>query len=873
MSVNRTINANEPEPKKRFSRILHSFVYLKTPEQEQAAIRIAIPLTVFCYLIFKKPHLEESFHMWVQGIYFVITFFTLALILYISTIVWSKHVKIIRVTGIFVDIVGQSYALYLTGAIGAPWYGLYLWVILGNGFRYGEKYLYLSTAISLIGFTYVVLYTPYWTNNIGLAIGLSFTLLLIPAYSALLIRRLNEALQRADAASHAKSDFLSCMSHEIRTPLNGILGMTDLLRLSTLSPGDKECVETIHASGHALARQINEILDLSKIEAGLLTLEEIEFDLYALVNSTLKIFQPQVQDKQIQLKENLDTKTPYLLSGDPHKLRQVITNLVGNAIKFTDNGFVSVNVYPRELETGRAVLRFEVADTGIGIAPDRLQAIFEPFTQADNSVSRSYGGTGLGTTICKNIIELMGGEIGVQSTPDVGTTFWFDIPFKLGEKHATCSIQPWTGECNVLCLAPDAATQSSVIAMLKDWQMDYDTATTIEQAADLVQNRATSGFFYNSLYIDGMPYDDKLTELLSRIKTDHSFKYVSAILIDHGNYPPEAINDTHDQIFILDAPVEKRILFNTLHACYSRHSTEEDILHIAHRKSRQCSTTKPLAILIGDDNATNRIVLQRMLETMGHQCEVVTGGEAILESLETGKYDAVIADKNMPDLGGLEAFQAYCLAHGGEPPPNFIILTADATEECRASCETAGIRFFLTKPVSLARLQETLSTIHEPDQATVAESMTASNPREEDREDSASTTADDLQILDENEFEKLTSLSAGNNAFMNELISNFETDADNDIRGLESSVASHDWEAFRDYAHALKGGALYLGLARLAHLSVSAQHIEEGEFRQNGITHILNIRQAADDALLALERKKSMFQESVEPGHTQLVTK
>jgi two-component system sensor histidine kinase RpfC len=748
--------------------------------------------------------------------------------------------------------------------MGAPWYGVFLWVTLGNGFRYGEKFLYLSSIVSLIGFITVVVSTTYWSTNIELSIGLAVTLLVVPAYSALLIRRLNDALQRADSASRAKSDFLSCMSHEIRTPLNGILGMTDLLRLSTLSPGDKECVDTIHASGHALARQINEILDLSKIEAGQLTLEEIEFDLYALINTTLRIFQPQVDAKQIQLRENLDTKTPYSLLGDPHKLRQVITNLVGNAIKFTDNGFVSLNVYTRQLETDRAVLRFEIADTGIGIAPERLQAIFEPFTQADSSVSRSYGGTGLGTTICKNIVELMGGEIGVHSTPNVGTTFWFDVPFTLGEKHAPCNIQPWTGECKVLCLVPEAGMQGSILPVLEDWQMHFDTAETIRQAVDLIHNKAASNYFYDCLYIDGIPYDDELIDLLSGIKSDIAYRATSVILADHGNYPTGITGNTHDQVFVLDTPVDKRILFNTLHACYSRHSTEEDILHIAHKKNKPDSSAKPLRILIGDDNATNRVVLQRMLETLGHQCVVVTGGEAILESLETGDYDAVIADKNMPDLGGLEAFQAHCLAHGGEPPPNFIILTADATEECRSSCEAAGIRFFLTKPVSLARLREMLSMIQVPGRKTVAETMAAGNSTMRNENDN--DIANELPVIDGNVFADLTSLSGGNNAFLIELISNFKTDAENDIRGLETSVASHDWDAFRDFAHALKGGALYLGLARLAELSATAQHIEKDEFDQNGITHILSIRQAADDALCELEIISSKLQQSPESG-------
>ena len=225
------------------------------------------------YLLMIWPEDNAGTHDWSTGILIISGFLIYSLLFLASSLAYPQYAIAQRIISICIDIGVFSYGLHVTGPLSAPWFGVYLWVTLGNGFRYGEKYLYLSTFVSLIGFACVAKFTPYWTSHTGLAIGLACTLLLIPAYSALLIRRLNEARQRADDASRAKSDFLSCMSHEIRTPLNGILGMTDLLKLRPLAPQDRECVETIHASGHALARQINEILDLSKIEAGQLTLE------------------------------------------------------------------------------------------------------------------------------------------------------------------------------------------------------------------------------------------------------------------------------------------------------------------------------------------------------------------------------------------------------------------------------------------------------------------------------------------------------------------------------------------------------------------------------------------------------------------------
>jgi two-component system sensor histidine kinase RpfC len=816
--------------------------WTSTPEQEQAALRIAIPLSFIFYLILNKPTTEDGILLWSKGIWFILPFLGFALTLLASSLIWSRPLIIRKIIGVLGDIGALSYGLHLTGGMGAPWFGVYLWVTLGNGFRYGEKYLYLSTAVSLIGFASVAGFTPFWTDHTGLAVGIACTLLLIPAYSALLIRRLNEARKNADDANRAKSDFLSCMSHEIRTPLNGILGMTELLKLRPLEPQDKECVDTIHTSGHALARQINEILDLSKIEAGQLTLEQIEFDLYVLINTTLRIFHSQTDEKHLQLQEIIDPKTPFLLTGDPHKLQQIIINLVGNAIKFTEHGTISVRIHPRSNNSDQAVLRFEIADTGTGIPADRLHAIFEPFTQADNSVSRNFGGTGLGTTICKNLVELMGGEIGVHSTPGVGTTFWFDIPFAVEGQGIVVPGQTWGSQCKVLHLSPEGEERSSIPLNLEEWNIQFDAASTLDQATELMASRGN----HAALIIDNMPYDQRLAEFISGEGARWPDE-AKIILINTEQYPADINESVPDRVVVLDPSLEKNILFNVLHACYSKHSSNDGITHFSEKQISEQQINKPLRILVGDDNATNRIVIQRMLEKLGHQHTVVSGGEAILTSLEDNHYDAVIIDKNMPDLGGRETYQAYCFAHGGNPPVPFIILTADATDEARESCKAIGIDLFLTKPVSLVKLQETLSSIH------AADTDVTVNIESEDRP--LNSELEDLPVLNEDELDKLGELTDGDNNFVIELIKNFETDAKNDLQGLESAVTEHNWAAFRDHAHALKGCALSLGLARLAYLSRIAQDVDLDEFNRNGIAHVQTINRATSDALRSLQDK------------------
>jgi two-component system sensor histidine kinase RpfC len=816
-----------------------------THEQEQAAIRIAILSFALIFLLSNEPTSSNYHSLWVASIKFISILLALSFAIYGSAVIWPGPSHVIRVIGILIDSIGQSYTLYLTGPIGAPWYGLYLWFVLGNGFRYGEKYLYLATAIALTGFTFVALFTPYWIANSELAFGLACTLLLIPAYSAILIRRLNEARRRADAASRAKSDFLSCMSHEIRTPLNGILGMTDLLRLRPLSGEEKDCVETIHVSAHALARQINEILDLSKIESGRMAIETIDFDLYVLVNTTLRIFQTQAQDNGLTLRSVIDPGTPYHLSGDPHKVRQVIINLVGNALKFTHKGSITLKIQYAPVGENSALLRFEVTDTGTGIPQDKLHIIFDPFAQANESISRNYGGTGLGTTICKNFVELMGGTIGVESTLDVGTTFWFEIPFRIIENRPDASVKHWASRCNAIYVSPSTVGNDPVRNKLDQWGINYDLFTTLEEA----YTEAKSSGTYDALIINGMPATPLLFNIVNGTDNDLSTD-LHVVLLGCG-MQIQAFQHIRQAVFVLDTPLENNHLLNVLHACYSKHGTEDDIIHFAHKQSLGKRLGQGLNILVADDNSINRLVMQRMLDKLGHRSTIVNGGEVALRALENDDFDAVIVDKNMPDMGGIEVYQTYCLAHGGDTPVQFAILTADATEEAKSNCAVAGIKHFLTKPISLVRLTEMLSDI--------CSSNSGNESRTELEIDFSQENSHSIEIFDEAEFEKLLELSSGDLTFIRDVINNFIDDTYENLQRLEAAVARGDWIGFRDLAHALKGSARYLGLTQIADLAKDMQNMPEQEFKHKGIGNIIGLGKAADAAFEILQDRLSRF--------------
>jgi two-component system sensor histidine kinase RpfC len=379
--------------------------------------------------------------------------------------------------------------------------------------------------------------------------------------------------------------------------------------------------------------------------------------------------------------------------------------------------------------------------------------------------------------------------------------------------------------------------------------MPLRTIHSLGEARQFVSAAQPGTDIFDALILDGVGYGHGLESLLGMLDSNHSFTSMPVILIGAEQYPPEIAERTHDRLFVLRNPVDKRVLFNTLHACYSRHSTEDDVIHIAREQIREQRATRSLDVLIADDNATNRLVLQRMIEKMGHRCASVTGGEAVLAALEHSRFDVAIVDKNMPDMGGVDVFSAYCMAHGGRPPARFVILTADATAEARDACAAAGIEYFLTKPVSLARLQETLAAAI-PDEQERTGQRTGTN--------NGLKVAADVPVIDEDEFEKLQLLAGGDGDFIHDMVANFERDARQDIEGLETAVARRDWEGFRDCAHALKGAALYLGLTQLAELSAEAQHVDRHEFDSDGIAKIRAIRRAAETALDTLRDRLSV---------------
>jgi two-component system sensor histidine kinase RpfC len=403
------------------------------PEFEQAGLRVLIAAIVMFYLLWYVARDGELLPAELEVVSVSIVFFLFALVVAILILGSPGDSVPRRVVGMVADNAVTSYCLLRMGEGGAVIIGVYLFVTLGNGFRYGRTYLHASQTMALAGFAAVLWLSPFWSQHIAIGAGYLIALCVVPFYVGVLAERITEARKRADAANQAKGRFLANVSHEMRTPLNGVIAMADVLRETRLNESQREIVETLGTSANLLLAQIEDVLDMAKIEAGRVQIERRPFDLGKLLTSTMKVVLPQARYKGLAVNTEIAGDVARWFVGDGHHLRQVLLNLLANAVKFTERGEIVLRTNVVTSNAEGALVRFEVKDTGIGIPVSKQSAIFEPFTQADDSITRLYGGTGLGTTIAKQLVTLMGGQIGVQSTVGVGSSFWFELPLVFSE--------------------------------------------------------------------------------------------------------------------------------------------------------------------------------------------------------------------------------------------------------------------------------------------------------------------------------------------------------------------------------------------------------------------------------------------------------
>ena len=640
-------------------------------EHEQALVRLVIASLILAYLwglgLMKAGQPDDLRPMLLVMCAEALVGVGLVALILVQPAV--SHVR--RWTGMFADY-GTLTALMLLSPVAlAPLYIIVLWVTIGNGLRYGRNYLVAATALALSSFLLVAVQSEYWRGQPILTTGLLIGLVAIPVYMSSLLRALDRAVDEARRANAAKSRFLATMSHEFRSPLNGIIGMSELMQGTRMGPEQREYADVIHASAQTLLLLVDDVLDISAIEAGKLRRKDADFNLHELVERVSKMVQPPANDKGLQLRTRIADDVPVRLHGDGAHLTQILLNLMHNAVKFTERGSVNLIVMLVSSKGQDLVLEFSVRDTGIGIAEADKERIFGAFEQVESGPGRRFGGSGLGTTIAKTLTHLLEGRIGVEDNPGGGSHFWVELPFHALD--ATRMVEP--------------AKPSKIVAI-----------------------------------------DDPFVRHRARVRS--------------------------------------------------------------------------LRILVADDQQANRTVLCRILERAGHRVQEASDGEQALDLLESDAIDLAVVDMHMPRITGLDVLRQLRYMQAGSRQTPVIVLSADATAQAERDARQAGAPAFLTKPVMVARLLETIAELAMPSRPGSIRSPSGLSGPSGPNMGSA--------VLEE-----LAGMQLGD-AFLREFVEQCIKDADGCIAQLRSQSSLRAWADCRETAHALKGIAENLGAQKIS---------------------------------------------------------
>jgi two-component system sensor histidine kinase/response regulator len=627
-------------------------------------------------------------------------------------------------------------------------------------------------------------------------------------------REKEEARAAAEEGSRAKGEFLANMSHEIRTPLNGVIGMTDLALETELTREQRDYLETVKLSADSLLGVINGILDFSKIEAGKVELEQADFELRECMEATLKTLALRADEKGLELLCDFAAEVPDMVKGDAGRLRQILVNLVGNAIKFTNKGEVALKVQPEREEGNRVTLHFEVSDTGIGIAPDKLDSIFESFAQADTSTTREYGGTGLGLTISKRLIELMGGTIWIESVPGVGSHFHFTIQldrsdFKPGEDNVMAPPEMLAG-VRVLVIDDNRTNRRILEGLLRSWGMEPTVVSGAEDALAVLDGCREPSHSFRLIVTDmHMPKMDGFG-LVEKIKQRGLPATATIMMLTSAGHRGDAARCQQLGIaaYLLKPvrKVELREAIAKLLGATGQIPSSTMITRDSLKEERDPGQS--LDILLAEDNIVNQKLAVRLLEKRGHKVMVAGNGREALAALDQRPYDLVLMDVQMPELGGIEATIMLREKEKLTGSHQFIVaMTALVMKNDRERCLAAGMDGYLAKPIRPQELDEALDACM---------AKRGISPKEV-----SPTEVSDHSVNADELLERLD----GDRVFLAELTDLFRADYPRQIHVIREAIQQNDALGVKQASHALKGALSNLAASQAREVAADLERL------------------------------------------------